>query len=138
MAQEAPGQTLQATALVHEAYLRLVGELKLASSKADLGLLLEVVGSGLEGPAVYSGKVPPCPDTLPEGPCRTSETHGASTAEVLMRRGLVAFCRGDHGRALVDLDLFVILLIQRDGLPNADASRMRQAVQALAAAALKK
>src|SRR5512132_3123422 len=25
MAQEAPGQTLQATALVHEAYLRLVG-----------------------------------------------------------------------------------------------------------------
>ena len=26
MAPEAPGQTLQATALVHEAYLRLVGE----------------------------------------------------------------------------------------------------------------
>src|SRR5436190_3683569 len=26
MAQEAPGQTLQATALVHEAYLRVVGE----------------------------------------------------------------------------------------------------------------
>src|SRR5207237_8159951 len=26
LAQEAPGQTLQATALVHEAYLRLVGE----------------------------------------------------------------------------------------------------------------
>src|SRR5258708_7909610 len=28
MAQEAPGQTLQATALVHEAYLRLVGTVK--------------------------------------------------------------------------------------------------------------
>ena len=26
MARESPGQTLQATALVHEAYLRLVGE----------------------------------------------------------------------------------------------------------------
>src|SRR5438046_2622472 len=26
MAQESPGQTLQATALVHEAYLRLVGD----------------------------------------------------------------------------------------------------------------
>ena len=26
MAQERPGQTLQATALVHEAYLRLVGQ----------------------------------------------------------------------------------------------------------------
>jgi RNA polymerase sigma factor (TIGR02999 family) len=30
MAQEAPGQTLQATALVHEAYLRLVGDDKAA------------------------------------------------------------------------------------------------------------
>jgi RNA polymerase sigma factor (TIGR02999 family) len=32
MAQEKPGQTLQATALVHEAYLRLVGDAKGASS----------------------------------------------------------------------------------------------------------
>src|SRR5438128_11815361 len=30
MGQEAPGQTLQATALVHEAYLRLVDEEKVA------------------------------------------------------------------------------------------------------------
>jgi CubicO group peptidase (beta-lactamase class C family) len=35
-------------------------------------------------------------------------------------------------------DLFVILLIQRGGLPNADASAMRQALQSLAVAALKK
>lgn len=35
-------------------------------------------------------------------------------------------------------DLFVILLIQRTGLPNADASPMRQALQELAAAAVKK
>ena len=33
-------------------------------------------------------------------------------------------------------DRFVILLIQRTGLPNADASPYRQAVQELAAAAL--
>lgn len=35
-------------------------------------------------------------------------------------------------------DLFVVLLIQRAGLPNADASPMRQALQSLAVAALKK
>jgi CubicO group peptidase (beta-lactamase class C family) len=35
-------------------------------------------------------------------------------------------------------DLFVILLIQRTGLPNADASAMRQALQDLAAEAVKK
>jgi CubicO group peptidase (beta-lactamase class C family) len=35
-------------------------------------------------------------------------------------------------------DLFVVLLIQRTGLPNADASPMRQALQELAAAAVKK
>lgn len=35
-------------------------------------------------------------------------------------------------------DLFVILMIQRTGLPNADGSPMRQALQELAAAAVKK
>ncbi len=35
-------------------------------------------------------------------------------------------------------DLFVVLLIQRTGLPNADASKMREELQALAVAALKK
>jgi CubicO group peptidase (beta-lactamase class C family) len=35
-------------------------------------------------------------------------------------------------------DLFVILLIQRAGLPNSDASPMRQALQSLAVAALSK
>jgi CubicO group peptidase (beta-lactamase class C family) len=34
-------------------------------------------------------------------------------------------------------DVFVILLIQRTGLPNADGSPMRQALQELAAAAVK-
>jgi RNA polymerase sigma factor (TIGR02999 family) len=33
LAQEKPGQTLQATALVHEAYLRLIGKDKLANFK---------------------------------------------------------------------------------------------------------
>src|SRR6266567_6729457 len=33
LAQEAPGQTLQATALVHEAYLRLVGDQHFANRR---------------------------------------------------------------------------------------------------------
>ena len=37
-----------------------------------------------------------------------------------------------------DKDLFVILLIQRSGLPNSDASPMRQALQSLAVVALKR
>jgi CubicO group peptidase (beta-lactamase class C family) len=36
------------------------------------------------------------------------------------------------------LDVFAILLIQRTGLPNADASPMRKALQELAVAAVKK
>jgi CubicO group peptidase (beta-lactamase class C family) len=35
-------------------------------------------------------------------------------------------------------DLFMVLLIQRTGLPNADASKMREELQALAVAALRK
>lgn len=35
LAQEKPGQTLQATALVHEAYVRMVGQAKAATSARD-------------------------------------------------------------------------------------------------------
>jgi hypothetical protein len=37
LAQEQPGQTLQATALVHEAYLRLIGECKEPRTKEPKG-----------------------------------------------------------------------------------------------------
>jgi hypothetical protein len=36
MAQEQPGQTLQPTALVHEAYLRLVGQVRRAVDTSQL------------------------------------------------------------------------------------------------------
>lgn len=45
LARETPGQTLQATALVHEAYLRLVGPARRAESE------LNVDGEGLSHPA---------------------------------------------------------------------------------------
>src|SRR3954464_3791044 len=37
LAQEKPGQTLQATALVHEAYMRLVGSQPIGSEKVSDG-----------------------------------------------------------------------------------------------------
>src|SRR5436309_3658858 len=37
LAQEKPGQTLQATALVHEAYLRLVGGKEVRGPKSEVG-----------------------------------------------------------------------------------------------------
>src|SRR6185295_13204653 len=39
LAHENPGQTLQATALVHEAYLRLVGGKELSHQKSEVGTL---------------------------------------------------------------------------------------------------
>ena len=38
-----------------------------------------------------------------------AEAHGATNAQVRMLRGLVAFCRGDHERAVVDLEQAVKL-----------------------------
>jgi RNA polymerase sigma factor (sigma-70 family) len=37
LAQEKPGQTLQATALVHEAYLRLIGENEVRDRRSEVG-----------------------------------------------------------------------------------------------------
>src|SRR5947208_8149750 len=57
LAREKPGQTLQATALVHEAYLRLVGSPQ-ASLKASLQRKLGVVQSLTQPPPAYAGGSP--------------------------------------------------------------------------------
>src|SRR5262245_34186265 len=69
--QEKPGQTLQATALVHEAYIRLVGEA--ASSQEP--------AAGEEGPA--SGHRPPATGLW------NSRGHFFGAAAEAMRRILV-------------------------------------------------
>ena len=52
MAQEKPGQTLQATALVHEAYLRLVGRREVAA----LGLPRTLLCRCCRGDATDTGR----------------------------------------------------------------------------------
>lgn len=94
MAQESPGQTLQATALVHEAYLRLVPSLKsLRSQESD-----------------------------PVGLCWNSRGHFFAAAAEAMRRILIDNARRrqrpKHGgdRKRVDLDEAVSLAQPREDL----------------------
>lgn len=77
LAQEKPGQTLQATALVHEAYLRLVG-------RADGET--ERQSDGEKGPS----PIPSVPPSLgPSVPSFHSRTHFFAAAAEAMRRILV-------------------------------------------------
>ena len=89
LAQETPGQTLQATALVHEAYLRLVGgavgnALRGVPGTGDLRL-------GISRP---SAKLPsPAPSPQPPAPAFDSRGHFFAAAAEAMRRILVEQAR---------------------------------------------
>jgi RNA polymerase sigma factor (TIGR02999 family) len=90
LAQEMPGQTLQATALVHEAYLRLVGQESEVRSRE----------SGPSGTAAES-QLPtddtqlPMPDSRPPTPWHSRGHFFAAAAEA-MRRILVEQARRKH------------------------------------------
>ena len=96
LAQEKPGQTLQATALVHEAYLRLVG----AGAR----------GSGLGVEASLSDQSPLAPNPETRTPSFSSRGHFFGAAAEAMRRILVEQARRKGrlrhggGRQRVDLD----------------------------------
>ena len=80
LAQEKPGQTLQATALVHEAYLRLVGK----AGSGELGIGTEESGSESSSLA---------PSTQPRAPSFDSRGHFFAAAAEAMRRILVEQAR---------------------------------------------
>jgi DNA-directed RNA polymerase specialized sigma24 family protein len=82
LAQEQPGQTLQATALVHEAYLRLVGR-----GAGDSGLEAE------ENPS-ESSRLARSPQAL--APSFNSRGHFFGAAAEAMRRILVEAARKKH------------------------------------------
>jgi RNA polymerase sigma factor (sigma-70 family) len=83
LAQEQPGQTLQATALVHEAYLRLVGP----------GVRSQ--GSGVSESA---GSANLTPDSCPPTPGFNSRGHFFGAAAEAMRRILVDNARSKQAR----------------------------------------
>jgi len=76
LAHEKPGQTLQATALVHEAYLRLVGGGTVTGDRAQG---LEVGGQKSEGASDYCS----------QGPIFDSRRHFFAAAAEAMRRILI-------------------------------------------------
>jgi RNA polymerase sigma factor (sigma-70 family) len=77
LAHEKPGQTLQATALVHEAYLRIVG-----SAARDSRTGAEKIGSSSPSPD-------PSPQPLASPPAFDSRGHFFAAAAEAMRRILV-------------------------------------------------
>jgi RNA polymerase sigma factor (sigma-70 family) len=79
LAQEKPGQTLQATALVHEAYLRLV-------SSGDRDSMLGAEGARCE-------RSPQGPNPEPRAPSFNSRGHFFAAAAEAMRRILVERAR---------------------------------------------
>ena len=83
LVHEQPGQTLQATALVHEAYLRLVGP----------GVGNQVSGVGEQRSAIggqRSGEEPPSPETRSPTPeAWHSRGHFFAAAAEAMRRILI-------------------------------------------------
>jgi len=101
LAQEKPGQTLQATALVHEAYLRLVGP-GVAGTAAERWSQESGVGKPLAAAA-------PTPDPRPLTPAFNSRGHFFAAAAEAMRRILVEAARHKqrlkHGGGMQRVDL---------------------------------
>ena len=89
LAQERPGQTLQATALVHEAYLRLV-------RPAGDGQRSEVRGQRSEGSDSTSDLGPPSSDHFSTPDRWDSRGHFFAAAAEAMRRILVENARRKH------------------------------------------
>ena len=85
LAHEKPGQTLQATALVHEAYLRLVGPAGPAGPKSPV----DSHGSAGASPASPS----PASSPDPPAPAFNSRGHFFGAAAEAMRRILVESAR---------------------------------------------
>jgi RNA polymerase sigma factor (sigma-70 family) len=102
LAQEKPGQTLQATALVHEAYLRLVGRESGVGSSDDVSN--------------------PSPDPRLPTPAFASRGHFFASAAEAMRRILVEAARrkrrlkhgGDHERQPLEEDALALPEVDED------------------------
>src|SRR5262249_1811466 len=117
LAQEKPGQTLQATALVHEAYLRLVGG-------AVGNALCVVPGVGGQESGVRNDSQQPTPDNprdhrsaaVPATPAFNSRGHFFGAAAEAMRRVLIDRARDrkrlkrEGGRQRLNLDEIEVAL----------------------------
>jgi DNA-directed RNA polymerase specialized sigma24 family protein len=86
LAQERPGQTLQATALVHEAYLRLAGP-RAEKERGGSGEEAKGEGSSVDGKAIRGARSHPADGTY------SSRGHFFAAAAEAMRRILIEQAR---------------------------------------------
>jgi DNA-directed RNA polymerase specialized sigma24 family protein len=128
LAQEKPGQTLQATALVHEAYLRLVGS---GQGAGGSGLGTREESSAAAAPSPSPHRLAPSPSASPSF---SSRGHFFAAAAEAMRRIIVDQARhkatlragGQHQRvALSDVEPAI------DG-PSLDLLALDEALRKLA------
>src|SRR5262245_37217826 len=128
LVHEKPGQTLQATALVHEAYLRLVASPRVRSQGSGVGAA-EV--GGLES-------LSPTPDSrtpTPDPPAFSSRGQFFAAAAEAMRRILINRARDKHRlkrggqRRRVDLDSIELAL----DTPDDELLAIDEALEQLAA-----
>jgi len=129
LAQEQPGQTLQATALVHEAYLRLVGQMDGAKERQS------------EGETIQNERPSVSPSLPPSVPTFHSRGHFFGAAAEAMRRILVERARQKRslkeggGRQRVELNDVAAtadgetldLLALDEALTQLEAAQPRQA-----------
>src|SRR5438874_5896446 len=120
LAQEKPGQTLQATGLVHEAYLRLVGGEKRS----------EIRGQKSEGEQGLSDLRPLTSDLW------KNRRHFFAAAAEAMRRILVENARRKqslkHGGGHVRIDLEEALIVSNE--PRTDLLELNELLEQLASA----
>jgi RNA polymerase sigma factor (sigma-70 family) len=89
LAYEKPGQTLQATALVHEAYVRLVGGGDVGGQKSEVRSQKSEVGESCGAGESLTSDLRP----LTSGPAFSSRGHFFAAAAEAMRRILVESAR---------------------------------------------
>jgi RNA polymerase sigma factor (sigma-70 family) len=145
LVHEKPGQTLQATALVHEAYLRLVGPAGPAGLEAavdaEIGNEPSEVGSQRSEVSPTSDFRPPTsgaltPSSEPRAPSYTSRGHFFAAAAEAMRRILVESARrkkrlkrgGDLAREPLEEDEIAMPEVAED-LEELDAALDRLAAK---------
>jgi RNA polymerase sigma factor (TIGR02999 family) len=115
MAREQPGQTLDATALVHEAYLRLVGDQKFASRRHFFGAAARAMRRIRVEAARRKGREKRGGDRRREHPDLDALLQAGPDEELLaLHDALDQFAAHDPERAkLVELRFFAGLTLQQ-------------------------
>ena len=110
MAQERPGQTLQATALVHEAYIRLVGEE--AQNWKNSGHFFTAAAEAMRRILIDNARR------------KRSSKHGGRRERIGLEEGILEYDGGPSVEDLIALDEALTKLTQNDSM-KAQVAKLR-------------